>query len=253
MRRFTPVLLFSLFSATMVQAQQPDVVDLGLPSGTLWGTCNVGATRPEEVGEYFAWGETEPKRKYDGKSYKYFKNTLIKPRGFNFGEKRDAWKEVTKYSVQSSTLQQNQGYKGFLDNKTVLESLDDAAHMSLGSGWRTPTAQEFGELVENCSQEWVLVDGVSCLKLTSKVPGYGDRYILLPTSGYKYDSKDSQWHWKESEHSVYLWSASLDTQRYSSNANYFHCDDVKQRLPDGMTHREIGMPVRPVFDPHNLN
>ena len=85
-----------------------DYVDLGLPSGTLWATCNVGATNPEDFGDYFAWGETKPKDVYDWKSYQYGNCTFERF-------------EMTKYCTDSCW-----GLNGFVDNLTVLEPADDA-------------------------------------------------------------------------------------------------------------------------------
>ncbi len=86
-----------------------DYVDLGLPSGTLWAKCNVGANRPEDVGDYFAWGETETKDKYDWKNYKY-------------SAVEDNIYKLNKYCTDSSM-----GFDGFVDGLTVLEPVDDAA------------------------------------------------------------------------------------------------------------------------------
>lgn len=85
-----------------------EYVDLGLPSGTLWATCNVGADSPEDYGDYYAWGDTLPKTMYDWKSYPYA--TFV-----------DGHYELTKYCMDSSC-----GFNGFVDDLTVLELVDDA-------------------------------------------------------------------------------------------------------------------------------
>jgi hypothetical protein len=116
-------------------------VDLGLPSGLLWATCNVGAETPEDYGDYFAWGETQPKDIYDWSTYKYCmgsNNTLIK---------------YCCYSMY--------GYNGFTDNLTTIQSEDDAATANWGSGWRMPTKEEFEELYINTTVTWVTKDGVN--------------------------------------------------------------------------------------------
>ena len=84
-------------------------VDLGLPSGTLWATCNIGADTPEGIGDYFSWGETVPKDIYDWKSYQY-------------GNCIDNWFAITKYCTDSVW-----GLNGFVDDLTLLELDDDAA------------------------------------------------------------------------------------------------------------------------------
>ena len=108
-----------------------DWVDLGLPSGTLWATCNVGANSPEEYGDYFAWGETEPKVDYSWSNYKWCNgsdNTL------------------TKYCTSISF-----GYNGFVDNKTELGPEDDAAFVNWGSSWRMPSSDQLEELETKCT------------------------------------------------------------------------------------------------------
>ena len=91
-------------------------VDLGLPSGTLWATCNVGANSPEEYGDYFAWGETQTKNVYNWGVYRLC------------GGSQNTMK---KYCTNSSY--------GMVDNLTALESEDDAATVNWGSEWQTPT------------------------------------------------------------------------------------------------------------------
>ena len=108
-------------------------VDLGLPSGTLWATCNVGANSPEEYGDYFAWGETEPKAAmYDWDHYKYSNGT---------GDEQG----LTKYCHRESHGH-SAGYHGFFDNLTSLEPIDDAATANWGEGWCMPTPEQWKEL-----------------------------------------------------------------------------------------------------------
>ena len=100
-----------------------EYVDLGLPSGTLWATCNVGADTPESYGDYFAWGETEPKTTYDWSTYKYC-----------VGE----YDRLTKYCSDTTY-----GYNGFTDNLYVLQLSDDAASVNWGEGWRMVSEEAF--------------------------------------------------------------------------------------------------------------
>ena len=94
-------------------------VDLGLPSGTLWAICNLGANSPEEIGDYFSWGETRPKRFYSWSNYRY-------------GDVVDDHFRMTKYCTDSCY-----GLNGFVDNITVLERIDDAAKVNWGMAWHT--------------------------------------------------------------------------------------------------------------------
>lgn len=122
-------------------------VDLGLPSGTLWATCNVGASKPEEYGDYFAWGETEPKTNYNWDNYKY---------SVGFGNGGAFCNTLTKYCTNSEY-----GYNGFADNLTVLLPEDDAATANWGSVWCMPTAEQWGELRDNTNNVWTTKNGVN--------------------------------------------------------------------------------------------
>ena len=137
-------------------------VDLGLPSGLKWATCNVGANSPEEYGDYFAWGETQPKDYYDWCTYKYCNGS---------------YRTMTKYCVVS--------YCGTVDNKTTLEFTDDAARVNWGGKWRMPTKAEQDELKSNCTWTWTTQNGVKGYKVTSKINGNS---IFLPAaSSRRYD------------------------------------------------------------------
>ncbi|MBQ3324718.1 MAG: hypothetical protein IJG81_07740 [Muribaculaceae bacterium] len=144
---------------TTGRAQGHDYVDLGLPSGTLWATMNVGANSPEDYGYYFAWGEIAPKSVYDWSTYKW-----------NNGD-YDQW---TKYCTD------NFGYNGFVDNKSELDPADDAATANWGSGWRMPSIKQMEELYENCTSEWTAINGVNGRLFKSKKNGAS---LFLPAAG----------------------------------------------------------------------
>ena len=112
-------------------------VDLGLPSGTLWATCNVGATTPEETGDFYAWGETETKDTYSWATYKWCD-----------GDKcNSSNKTLTKYC--------DRGGYGIVDGKISLEADDDVAHVKWGGDWHIPTIEEINELTALCTVEWI--------------------------------------------------------------------------------------------------
>lgn len=142
-----------------------DYVDLGLPSGTLWATCNVGADAPEGFGDYFAWGETVPKDYYDWKSYPY-------------GDIRFERFELTKYCTDSGC-----GFNGFVDSLTVLEPVDDAAIANWGTDWRMPTKEEWEELYKKTTFTWTTLNGVEGRLLT----GSNGNSIFLPATGFRLD------------------------------------------------------------------
>ena len=138
-----------------------NAVDLGLPSGTLWADRNVGADAPEAYGDYFAWGETEPKSKYDWSTYKWCNgsdDTQI------------------KYCTKSSY--------GTVDSTTVLDLEDDAAYVNMGSAWRMPTYAEMQELMDNCTTTWTTQNGVYGRKVTGK----NGNSIFLPAAGFRSSS-----------------------------------------------------------------
>ena len=121
-----------------------EYVDLGLPSGTLWATCNVGADTPEGTGDFFAWGENTPKTIYNWSTYKYC----------NGGEGLNT---LTKYCNDF-----NFGYNGFTDTLTVLQLMDDdAATANWGDGWCMPTTEQWRELYLNTTHTWMEQNGVN--------------------------------------------------------------------------------------------
>ena len=139
-----------------------EYVDLGLPSGTLWATCNVGSETPEGYGDYYAWGETEPKELYDWKSYKYGR--------FIHGRY-----ELNKYCTDSSF-----GFDGFVDHQMVMEPDDDVARVCWGAGWRTPSIGEWEELFLNTTGAWTTLNGVKGWRISAS-NGNG---LFLPAAGY---------------------------------------------------------------------
>ena len=143
-------------------------VDLGL--SVKWATCNVGATKPEEYGNYYAWGEIEPKTDYSPDNYKWGTATQ-EEWGWNL-------ETLTKYNTSSSY--------GTVDNKTVLELADDAAAVNWGGAWRMPTEAELKELRENCAWKWTdnyNNTGIAGRIVTSNINGNS---IFLPSAGSRY-------------------------------------------------------------------
>ena len=187
-------------------------VDLGL--SVKWATCNVGATTPEEYGDYFAWGEVEPKVYYDWSTYKYCNGSSS---------------TLTKYCNNSSY-----GNNGFTDTKTVLDPEDDAATVNWGGAWRMPTKAEQYELRNNCTWIWTTQNGVYGRKVT----GPNGNSIFLPAAGYM-----SKYGLIDAGLLGYYWSSSL----YTDDPNcayrvYFNSDLVVCYH----YYRYYGLSVRPV-------
>ncbi len=188
-----------------------EYVDLGLPSGTLWATCNVGANAPEEYGHYFAWGETELKGDFTWETYKWCNGTS---------------RSMTKYCTKSSY--------GTIDNKTELEPEDDAAQVNWGPSWRMPSQEQINELMNNCSREMTTVNGVNGMRLT----GLNGNSIFLPAAG----CIEGNTRQEAGLYGTY-WSRTLDT-----NSNFFAY--IMMTIPDGETvycgMRDHGFSVRAV-------
>ena len=177
------------------EEKKPDAVDLGLPSGTLWATFNVGATAPEEYGDYFAWGEIEP-HYADGHSQDspcsdwrdgYSGYDWV---DYKWGNGKDEWKTINKYTVADN---QRDGiwYDGseFVgDGKTELDDEDDVAVQLWGADWQMPTIADWEELIDNCTWTWTTENGVDGYKVTSKKDGYTDKSIFLPAAGNRLGS-----------------------------------------------------------------
>ena len=137
-----------------------EYVDLGLPSGTLWATCNVGASYPEEFGDYFAWGETVPKAEYTYENYLWW----------YFDE--NGYRYISKYNTRDDF--------GPIDDITELDPEDDAAFVNWGTSWRMPSLEQIGELVNSCSWQWTQRNGVNGHLLT----GPNGNTMFLPAAGY---------------------------------------------------------------------
>ena len=192
-------------------------VDLGLPSGTLWATCNVGANSPEEYGDYFAWGETQPKENYNSYTYKYYLDTPQTKYGY----------APIKYCTDSEY--------GRVDNRNELEPEDDAATANWGNSWQTPSLEQFKELfyIENTAITWTTLNGVSGRMIKSKKNGNS---IFLPNAGYY-----SGLSWGNKKNIESYWSRSLDFYPFLADCINLYNPNIKCRH-----HRYMGMPVRPV-------
>lgn len=186
-------------------------VDLGLPSGTLWATCNVGANNPEDAGNLYAWGETSTKSTFSWSNYKYCKGTET---------------TLTKYCGDSSY-----GYNGFTDGKTSLDATDDAASVNWSSKWQMPSIEQAEELQNYTTMENVQVNGKKARKIKSKSNANS---ILLPA-----DMNDDSGYF-----GIY-WSRSLE-EGYDGTARGFLISWDDTWIISGGWWRYESMHVRPV-------
>lgn len=139
-----------------------DPVDLGL--SVEWASFNVGAKKPEETGNFYAWGETITKTIYNAQGYKFYE-------WYDYYNRY----RITKYNDNPN--------RGTVDNKTVLDAVDDAARANWGGEWRIPTKSEFEEILNpnNCSWTWTIVNGQDGYEVKSKINGNS---IFLPAAGH---------------------------------------------------------------------
>ncbi len=151
-----------------------EAIDLGL--SVKWADVNLGATSPEEFGDYYAWGEKDP---YYEDGYAQAKNAVWKPGK----ENGYCWASYQWYDSPSlSCTKYNQ-----TDNIAILDLQDDAAHAKLGNEWRIPTWSETKELVNECTWVWTTRNGVYGYEITSNKEGYKDKSIFIPAAGSRLD------------------------------------------------------------------
>ena len=206
-------------TATFKERVVEKYVDLGLPSGLKWATCNVGATYPEDYGNYYAWGEVTTKTTYDWSTYKYANGSST---------------TLTKYNNSSSY--------GTVDNKTTLETEDDAATANWSGNWRMPTEAECQELMDNCTWTWTTLNNVNGYEIKAS----NDESIFLPAAGYYYGEElrfagSDGGYWSSSRSSDTYDPDYAQGMRFSSDYHY-----TSNSL------RDYGRPVRPVLDPYKL-
>ena len=202
---------------------EPSLVDLGL--SVKWASCNLGASKPTEYGGYYQWAGTTDVS--DTNIFLHWDNCP-----YHTGSSSSSgW---TKYNTNSSW--------GTVDNKTVLEPMDDAASVALGGKWRMPTDEEWTELrnTDNCSWTWTTIDGVNGYKVQSKKSGYTDNWIFLPAAGMRYQNylgyvgSDGGY-----------WSSSLKT----GTTIYAYCIDFNSGYFCGhFDYRPVGRSVRHVSE-----
>ena len=205
---------------TIVPKPKPEYVDLGL--SVKWAIFNVGATSPEDYGDYFAWGETEPKEKYSWTNYKWCNGTD---------------RTMTKYCTNSQY-----GANGFTDGKTILEPEDDAAQVQWGDKWRMPTKDEMQELFDNCTWTEETRNGINGYIVT----GPNGNSIFLPRAGfYNYDEFGDGLQYKDIR--AYYWT---NTRTIDLQGRAYDLGLNTLQAAYGIVNntRRLGFPIRPVYD-----
>ena len=222
------ILVYSIFLCTLMavsiqtKADTKEWVDLGLPSGTKWATCNLGANSPEEFGEYYAWGETSPKEYYDNTNYlltyKYY-----------------GYYMMSEYCTSD--------IDGKVDNKRFLYPEHDAAHVNWGDDWRMPTSDEMQELMDCCKFEPATLNGVSGYN----VKGPNGKTMFLPGASFK----EKYSHPTTDDGALCYWTSKLSTDTYRTNTNYYAFSlnssaGYTWQFAPSVSYRYCGMPIRPV-------
>ncbi len=198
-----------------------EMVDLGLPSGTLWANLNVGASWPEEFGKYYAWAETSEKENYILGNYRYYKES----RYVNLGD---------DYNITRTDM--------------------DAAHINMGNAWRMPTKKEAQELLDNCTWKWVLENGVNGYLVTSKTNGNS---IFLPAAGLKLNGT---LHYKDTGGSYWTavsvgdGNGFANTLSFHNGCKIYYADtyDPFNRYEGFAVARYFGRSVRAVASPNAI-
>ena len=194
-----------------------DYVDLGLPSGTLWATMNVGASKPSDAGLYFQWGDTQG----------YTADQV----GTGDGKKAFIWNDY-KWNPSGD----GETFTKYANPEDTLDLEDDAAHVHMGGDWHMPSSEQFQELLDETTNTWTTQDNVNGRLFTSKK--YPSKFIFFPAAGYAWDG--SLYY---SGDNGYVWSSMLSSSYvFVGQGLYFDSDDASLDIDD----RYYGRSVRGV-------
>lgn len=171
-----------------------DYVDLDLPSGTLWATCNVGAKKPSECGLYFQWGDT----------IGYTAGQV----GTGNGQKKFAL-DFSDYKWYSS---EEKAFTKYTTTGETLDLEDDATHVNMGGDWHMPSPEQIQELIDNTAKKWTTQDGINGRLFTSKKDT--SKSIFIPIAGYAWNGSV-----RNSGNYGYVWSSMLSSNYFSYGKN----------------------------------
>ncbi len=185
-------------------------IDLGL--SIRWASCNVGATEPEENGNFYAWGDTLTRSSFTWGTYPYSGTST---------------NTMTKYCTRAAN--------GTIDNRSTLIAFDDAAYINWGETWRMPTWAEWNELITRCTWKDTTYNNVSVWQVT----GPNGNSIYLPKTGYKVNSSVTA--------GCYYWSSTLNTANSNDQCNRALYINAANRSGAMYGLRFVGMPIRAVY------
>ena len=196
-----------------------EYVDLNLPSGTLWATCNIGASKPSESGLYFQWGDTQG----------YTKEQI----GTGDEQKKFA-KDWSDYKMNPS--RDGVTFTKYTSKGDILEPEDDAAHIHMGGDWHIPTPNQIQELIDNTTSNFETVDGVRGMKFTAN----NEKSIFIPAAGAVWNGLVLN-----SGYTGTIWSSML-SESYVGNGQHLYFNPGYVFL-DSSCGRYIGRSVRGVI------
>ena len=191
-------------------------VDFGLPSGTLWATANVGASKPSDYGLYFQWGDVKG----------YTPDQVGKDKQF-------VWDDY-KLSINGSSS----NFSKYKTTGVTLDLEDDAAHVNMGGDWHMPSPEQIQELIDNTTSTWTKQDGVNGRLFTSKKDV--SKTIFIPAAGFAWDGSIDL-----SGSYGYVWSSMLSTNKVMFGQNLYFCSGNVGLYDSG--YRYFGFSVRGVI------
>ena len=194
----------------LVEDVDERAIDLGL--SIRWASCNVGATAPEENGDFYAWGDTLTRSSFTWGTYPYSGTST---------------NTMTKYCTRAAN--------GTVDNRSTLIAFDDAAYINWGETWRMPTWTEWNELITQCTWKDTTINNVSVWQVT----GPNGNSIYLPKVGYKNNSSVTA--------GCYYWSSTLNTTNSNDQCNRALYVNAADRSGAKYGLRYVGMPIRAVY------
>ena len=205
-----------------------EVVDLGLTTGVLWATCNLGATSPEQTGSLYSWGEKQTKKTYEWSNYIW-----------SDGENTP---NLSKYCTDSKY--------GTIDNISTLELSDEAPNAQLGEGWFIPSESDFRDLLttRNCTAKWCKLNGVGGYLFTSVRKGYEGNSIFIPLAGMLDHDKtrfkgEYGWYWCNS---LYYDGEKQKSVTTDASVLCLQHNDVDNHIISSRP-RSVGLPIRAIY------
>ncbi|MGN1029630.1 MAG: hypothetical protein ACI4P7_06015 [Bacilli bacterium] len=195
-----------------------EYVDLGLPSGTMWATCNVGASKPEDEGLLFQFGRVD---------------------GYRYEDKNDQFRkhDQNKQDTGNKFIPLTPSGKVYKTNE-ILDLADDAAHVNMGGKWRMPTYEQLKELYDNTTHRVETINGLQCMLFTSNI---NNNQLFVPFVGYWYDG-----NFYSPVSVSCIWSSQVHAS-YINGAYKLYCDSDGESDVNNYSLRSIANSVRGVF------